>query len=137
MATARFDLGGLFEAVDAERRRRGLSWATLGRQVGVAPSTIRRFQHADDAEADGVLALVRWLDTAPEHYVPNGVVAGRALPIEGDGHGYVRVDLDLVVAATGDPRSSWGRTRTTIQRLVDAGQRSGRAVGSLTRWSVA
>ena len=64
-----FDLQRLFRAVDAQRERHGLSWAALARQVGVAASTIRRFGEAEDAEADGVLALVIWLGAAPEDYV--------------------------------------------------------------------
>lgn len=64
-----FDLGRLFHAVDAERERQGLSWASLARQVGVSASTLRRFCEADDAEADGVLAVIRWLGTTPEDYI--------------------------------------------------------------------
>jgi hypothetical protein len=61
----RFDLGELFRRVDSARRESGQSWASLSTQVGVAVSTIRRFEHAADAEADGVLAVVGWLGVAP------------------------------------------------------------------------
>lgn len=133
MATPLFDLGGLFRAVDVERARRGLSWAALARQVGVSSSTIRRFGEADDAEADGVLALVRWLSVAPEDYVRSDLVTGERL--RRAGAGYVRVDMELVASASGDPRDGQGRTRTSIQNLVDIAQRSGQPVASLTRFS--
>jgi transcriptional regulator with XRE-family HTH domain len=133
----RFDLGGLFSAVAGERERRGLSWAELSRQVGVAASTIRRMAEADDAEADGVLALIGWLGVAPESFVGGDQVSehvsGEVLPT-GEG-GYIRVDMDLVAEADGDSRGSRGRTRTTIQRLVAVAKRSGQSVASLTRVS--
>lgn len=128
-----FDLGGLFRAVAAERERRGLSWTALARQVGVAASTIRRFGEADDAEADGVLALVRWMGVAPEAYVIGGSVRGSQLCCADDC--YVRVDMELVAQASGELRGSQGRTRTSIQNLVVVAQRSGQPVASLTRSS--
>ncbi len=128
-----FDLGGLFRDVVTERERRGLSWAELSREVGVSSSTIRRFGEAEDAEADGVLALVRWLRVAPERYVLGRSCSGERLVEPGDG--VVRVDMALVAEAAGDSRGARGRSRTTIQRLVDVAQRSGRSVASLTRRS--
>ena len=133
MPTPHFDLRGLFEAVDAERTRRGLTWAALARDVGVAAATIRRFGEADDAEADGVLALLRWLGGAPEDHVVGGTVRGEPLPHSDDG--FVRVDMASVARADGDPRGARGRTRTSIQALVDVAQRSGLPVAALTRLS--
>ncbi len=133
MATPLFELRGLFLEVDAERERRGLSLAALAREIGVAASTIRRFGNRDDAEADGVLALVRWLGVAPEDFVSGSEVEGERL--RSPGVGYVRVDMESVAKAAGDPRGAGGRTRTTIQNLVGVAQRSGRSVASLTRLS--
>lgn len=128
-----FDLRRLFEAVDSERDRLGMSWSALAREVGVGASTIRRFGVADDAEADGVLALVRWLGVTPEEFVSNNSVGGEKLLASGDG--VVRVDMNSVAIADGDRRGARGRTRTTIQRLVSVAQRAGQPVVSLTRFS--
>ncbi|MEO1056072.1 MAG: hypothetical protein AAFY28_04080 [Actinomycetota bacterium] len=126
----RFDLSQLFAEVDRERRCRDLSWATLARHVGVSASTLRRFESADDAEADGVLALISWLGTSPEQFIINTSVRGRRLPtIES---GFVRVDMKRVTAAHGVPTSTEGRTRTTIQRLVAVAQAAHRPVADLT-----
>ena len=133
MDETKFDLRRLGRSIDAERIARGLTWAALAREVGVASSTIRRFSMADDAEADGVLALVRWLHAAPEDYIDGGTVRGDRLWSADDG--YVRVDMELVAEAVGDQGGARGRTRTTIQRLVEAAQQSGRPVASLTRLS--
>lgn len=130
--SSRFGLDGLYRAVDRERLDRDLSWAALAREVGVAASTIRRFECADDAEADGVLALVRWLGVPPEEFVADTSVVGeQLLP---PGKGYVRTDMFLVEAADYQ-REMRGRARTSIQRLVAVAQTSGRTVASLTRWS--
>jgi len=131
MTTPLFDLRALFEALDAERDRRGLSWAALSREIGVASSTIRRYAEADDAEADGVLAAIQWLDATPEHYIRNSNVTGARL--QSGGRGHVRVDMRRIAEANGDPRGANGRTRTTIQTLAEAAERSRQSIASFTR----
>ena len=126
-----FDLHKLFAAIDAKRQHRDLSWAELSSQVGVSASTIRRFSKAHDAEADGVLALVRWLEDAPEDYISNSSVKRKLLHPPGDG--YTRADMTLVAKANPESRSTNSRTRTTIQHLVETAQQSGQPVASLTR----
>ena len=127
-----FDLGELFRRIDRVRRDSGQSWASLARQVGVAASTIRRFEGAADAEADGVLALVGWRGVAAEEFIAGAPVAGEPLqPADG---GFVRVDMTRVVEVTGAGGVS-ATARTSIQRLVIAAQSSGRTVASFTRWS--
>lgn len=133
MTRGAFDLGALFVEVGLEREVHGLSWAALGRRVGVSPSTIRRYEGADDAEADGVLAVVRWMNKTPEHYVGGSVIEGSRL-VE-TGRGIVRVDMELVARAEGDARGARGRSRTTIQHLVGVAQRCGQPVASLTHFS--
>lgn len=122
-----FDLGGLYRATDQERSRRGLTWAAVAREVGVAATTLRRFAHADDAEADGVLALVRWLGVAPEEFVAGSEVVGE--PLSPAGEWMVRVDMTRV--------SAGGHVggRTSVQRLVALAQAAGRPVASFTRES--
>lgn len=128
-----FDLRALFLAVSAERERQGLSWSGLARRVGVAASTIRRFEDADDAEADGVLGVLAWLKAAPEDYIAGETVPG--VQLADAPNGYIRVDMELVAVALGDAGGAKGRTRTSIQRLAAIAQRSERPVASLTRVS--
>lgn len=128
---ARFDLARLFGEVDAQRTSRGLTWTAVASQVGVSTSTIRRFSDADDAEADGVLALCRWLEVAPERFVDASTVAGAVL--DPPGWGVVRVDMAAVRDVAGP--SAGGGTRTTIQRLTIVAAGAGRPIGSLTRLS--
>ena len=65
MTHSSFDLACLFSAVEQKRSEQELSWAAVSRSVGIAASTMRRYATADDAEADGVLALIRWVEATP------------------------------------------------------------------------
>lgn len=76
-----FDLPGLYAALDAERRARALSWQQLAGQLGVAGSTILRTARGGAMEADGVLAMVRWLGATAEAFVrPARVTPAAGVP---------------------------------------------------------
>ncbi len=128
-----FDLGALAAALDAKRSELGLSWAELARKVGVSVSTLRRFSHADDAEADGVLCVLGWLDVTPETYVSDSTVPGQKLPTP-DG-GVIRIDMAELSRLNEFSYGSKRRSRTTIQRLVGAAQNAGLPVAALTKRS--
>lgn len=63
-----FDIGALFDALDAQRRARGLSWAQAAREVGVSPSTLTGLRARRAVEGDGVLQMLLWLDRTPESF---------------------------------------------------------------------
>lgn len=125
----RFDLHQLFDAIESERRHRKIGWAALSEQVGVSTTTIRRYREAKDAEADGVLALLRWLNVEPEHFT-NSNQRGQKLPsVSAE---IVRVDTAKIAAAVDQPAIA-KRSRRTIQQLVDDGTRSELPIAALTR----
>jgi hypothetical protein len=65
----KFDPKALTDAVDAERRARGLTWAALSRQVHVSTSTIKGMADRRwGVELDGVLGLTRWLGRTVESF---------------------------------------------------------------------
>ena len=132
MTSKRFDLQRLHHAIDTERQHHGLSWSALARQVGVSASTIRRFNDADDAEADGVLALVRWLGACPEDYVDG---ASKAEPLPPPGYGFIRIDPEPAFRALDQTRGAAQRTRMSIQQLTTAAERADTSIASLTRLS--
>ena len=68
----RLDPPAIFAALDAERARRGLSWAELAAQTGVAESTLRRTRRPGRFEADGILAMAQWLGRAVEDFTRPG-----------------------------------------------------------------
>lgn len=126
-----FSLAALHAAVDERRGAKSLTWATLSREIGVAASTIRRFATASDAEADGVLIVVRWLETSPEFFVPSGSARAELLPKGG----VVRVDMDALRRTKSGAHINAGQTRTTIQRLAQIAETEDRSIASLVRIS--
>ena len=126
-----FDLRALFRAVDDARVDRGLTWTALAAEARVAVSTIRRFAHASDAEADGVLAVVCWLGVAPEAFIRGSRVEGE--PLLASNGCMVRVDMAAVHDADGARRTAQHQRRTTVQRLARVAQRAQLPVAAFTR----
>lgn len=65
----RFDARALYEALDAQRRARALTWADVARETGVAAATLTRTKEGGRLEVDGMLAMVAWLDRSVESFV--------------------------------------------------------------------
>jgi hypothetical protein len=75
-----FSLRALYEALDAQRQARGLSWSGVTREMHQAPerparrrlsaSTVAGIGTRTAAEGDGVLAMLRWLNRSPESFMP-------------------------------------------------------------------
>ncbi|MGL5809682.1 MAG: hypothetical protein ACRCYQ_07050 [Nocardioides sp.] len=69
----RFDPPALHVALDAERRRRGLTWAAVAAETLVATTTINRLTRDGGPagarfEVDGILALTHWLGRTIEDF---------------------------------------------------------------------
>src|SRR4051812_21369707 len=78
MASADFDLAALYDALDAQRRARGLTWAAATREINcfstaghpMSASTITGVKSRAIVEGDGVLQMLLWLGRSPESFVP-------------------------------------------------------------------
>ena len=68
-AVQRFDARSLYEALDAQRAARGLSWRQVAEEIGVSPSALTRTRLGGRMEADGMLAMVRWVGRTAESFV--------------------------------------------------------------------
>jgi hypothetical protein len=87
MAGNDFDLRALYEAIDARRRERDLSWTAVAREVNrfrttlrpISASTITSLREKPVGEGDGILQMLLWLGRTPESFVPGIADA------EGDG----------------------------------------------------
>ena len=74
-----FDLSALFQALNAQRQSRGLTWAQVSGEINdvgpivrrhpIASSTITGLRTKRLAEGDGVLQMLRWLGRAPESFM--------------------------------------------------------------------
>lgn len=80
-----FNLRALFLELDAEREKRGMSWAEVAREINgacdspmnqpssghqLAATTIKATGVRRVMEGDGVLQMLRWLNRSPESFVP-------------------------------------------------------------------
>ena len=124
---ARFDATGMVAAFDAERQARGLTWAALSREVGVAPSTIRDMARGDIIEMDGVLWVTAWLGRAVESFY-------RDPPPDPAAHRlHERMDVPALHAAMDERRAAEALTWRAAAELV--GRRCGLPIAAqgLTR----
>jgi hypothetical protein len=91
MSSADFDLGALYEAIDAQRQARGLTWTAAVREINaifgglpsrpISRSTVMNLKTARVGEGDGILQMLRWLDRAPESFVPGAVAHSDAMKL--------------------------------------------------------
>lgn len=68
LSPGRFDAAALYAGIDERRRARGISWAQVGAETGVSPSTITRTKLGGRMEVDGMLAMVRWVGRTVESF---------------------------------------------------------------------
>src|SRR5262245_51281471 len=65
----KFDPQALLDAVDAQRRERGMTWAELSREVFISTSTIRNMPKRKwGIDLDGVIGLAGWLGRTVESF---------------------------------------------------------------------
>lgn len=55
-----FDNDGFFDALDALREKRGLSWRALASDARVSPSTLTRMSQGRRPDVDSFAALLAW-----------------------------------------------------------------------------
>jgi transcriptional regulator with XRE-family HTH domain len=118
-ARAEFDLQALQDALDAERRARGLSWAALARAVGVSASTLRRLGTRRAVEGDGVLQMLRWLGRSPESFVSGGGPRdGDSVALPTAPRGVLRFDARALHAALEARRRDGGMTWEEVAAAI-------------------
>ena len=67
--TGRFDNEAFFDALDAERQARQLTWKQVAAESGVSASTLTRMAQGRRPDVDGLAALTAWSGLAADHYV--------------------------------------------------------------------
>ena len=65
----RFDSNALYQALDAKRIARGLTWTQVAEQSGVSVFTLRGTERGGRLEVDGMLAMVDWVGLSVETFV--------------------------------------------------------------------
>lgn len=133
--TADFSLRALYEALDAQRRSRGISWAQATREMNggarrvrpsrhaLSASTVKRIGTRRVAEGDGVLQMLRWLGRTAESFVP-GHPESESQRAQLPTGCILRFDTRKIHAALDARRIERQMTWTQVAREIGAGASS-------------
>jgi hypothetical protein len=150
-----FPLARLYEALDAQRQARGLTWTAAvaemsapfvaGMSRPLAASTVKGLSTKAVAEGDGVLQMLRWLGRTPESFIPGARSDARtALPAIESKHVF-RFDTIRLHAALNEARTARGLTweeaavetrcaAASLTHLSEGGRTAFPHVMRLTEW---
>jgi hypothetical protein len=152
--TEDFSLVALREALDAQRRERGLSWAGVMREMSrpdlrpgrrrMSASTVAGIGTRTVAEGDGVLQMLRWLGRTPESFIPGCREDDGRIPDAPAGK-VIRFDTRKLYAAIDAKRAERGLTWEQVSEetgwgvnsmanLTKGGRTVFPGVMRLTRW---
>jgi hypothetical protein len=114
-----FDVRALYDALDAQRRERGLSWQRVAAQMWeqsavlnarrhdhpISPATITGIAKRGDLTCQHALFFLRWLGRTPESFISGTPVHARdeELPVVGPDQ-RLRWDLSALYAALNERR---------------------------------
>ena len=151
-------MGALYAALDAQRQARGMSWQQVVREINalfasvperpISPSTLTGLRKRGAIEGDGVLQMLRWLNRAPESFVPGhqeAAAEAATLPEVGPDK-ILRFDTGKLYSALDAQRKergmSWqqvaseigGFSAAGLTRLSKGGRTGFPEVMRITRW---
>jgi transcriptional regulator with XRE-family HTH domain len=102
MARLTFDPQSLYDALDAQRRQRGMTWQDVSDELRVSASTMKRMTSRRwGIELDGVAAMTRWLGRTVESFAG---ADGDAAPHGIDGR-FLRFQTKDLFTALNDQRA--------------------------------
>jgi hypothetical protein len=121
-----FDPQALYDAVDAKRRERGMTWASLSKELHVSTTTIKNLpKHRLAIELDGVIALACWLGRTVESFAGGD---GGPVPPPGS-YGttgrFLRFDTAALYVAVSEERRRRGLTWNQVSREIWPTRRTG------------
>jgi hypothetical protein len=138
MPASDFNVDALYDALDAARRARGLSWAQLAQEVSeqfgrtgsrpIAASTFSGMRGKRVLEGDGVLQALRWLNRTPESFVPGHTPAANEVLPHVESDRILRFDAVAIYKALDAQRATRGLTWPQVADGI-----GGLAPGGLTR----
>lgn len=62
------DVEGLYEALDAKRTAKGISWRDAAAEIGVSPSTLTRMGQGASPDVEGFAKMVNWLGVSANEF---------------------------------------------------------------------
>lgn len=69
MPKGTFDVEGFYEAVDAQRISKKLTWKQVANESGVNASTLTRMAQGKRPDVDGLAALLSWSGLVAEDFI--------------------------------------------------------------------
>ncbi len=149
---AHFDVKALYDALDERRRLRDMSWSQVQKEIAqpgskhpISLSTIRGTQTGRTTEADGILAMVRWLGVTFQDFSVGVEGPVSSLPLEKEG--MRRFDARAFYSALDKERQrrglSWkelteqefpGWSTTMVTSLAKGGRMGASKVVALAAW---
>lgn len=107
MTRLKFNPQALYDAVDAQRRARGLTWVALSRELFISTSTIKGMTKREwGIELDGVMGLASWVGRTVESFA--GGDGGPPPKRRGPNGGFLRFDTKALYAAINTERERRG-----------------------------
>jgi transcriptional regulator with XRE-family HTH domain len=88
----RFDFEKFYQAVNARRETRAISWRQVAREVGIGKSTLARMAQNKRPDADGLATLSFWAGLNPADFVSAEPPAATHYDVHTDGWPAVRTD---------------------------------------------
>jgi transcriptional regulator with XRE-family HTH domain len=94
-----FDAMGFYQALDATRKARDLTWRQVAKEAGVTASTLTRMAQGKRPDVDGLAALTAWSGLKADNFVRSDEKAAQAEPL-GMISTYLRSDPNLTAEAS-------------------------------------
>src|SRR5262252_10429345 len=110
MPRLKFDPQALYEAIDAQRRERGMTWKELANDLRISASTIKGMTRRRwGIELDGVMGMTRWLGLTVESFAGGNGGTPKFGVLTKSGR-YIRFDTRALYAAVDEQRLRLGLT---------------------------
>src|SRR5262245_40725384 len=111
MGKLRFDPQALYDAVDAQRRERGMTWKDLSNELWIATSTIKGMTKRKwGIELDGVIGMARWVGRTVESFAGGDGGPAPEPSSYAQTRRFLRFDTAALYAAVNDERERRGMT---------------------------
>jgi transcriptional regulator with XRE-family HTH domain len=93
-SSSKFDVGGLYEALESVRVAKGLTWKKMAEQSGVSASTLTRLSQGRRPDVDSLAALCQWSHLPADQFVKHATRISDEEPLERI-TAYLRADPNL------------------------------------------
>jgi hypothetical protein len=114
-----FNPQSLYDAIDAQRRERGITWSEVAKGICVSVSTIKGMTKRKwGIELDGVMGMTRWLGRTVENFAGRDGGPAPEFGVLTKTGSYIRFDTTLLYVAVDAERQRRGITWEQVAAAV-------------------